>query len=470
MADLGYVEGRSIIIENRSTGGDITRGLALIDEFIARPVDVLLSPGPAAVRAIVKKTKIPVVAVALPAVQSDPDLFQSLARPGGSLTGFAAFGEEMSAKRIEMLREILPGLKKLGVMNNATDPTFSAWGAQTMQEARTAGIEPVRLGLTAASPAAVAEQIKVLADARRLKILRLLMAQPATLTQLAASLKESPAWVRHHIKALEAGGLVELAEVRTTGTVTEKFYRARSGALLLQEVILPRSRKPAVIFAGSHDLALEGLSATLAGRMTLLSIPVGSLDGLIHLRQGLCQVSGAHLLDAAGEYNAPFVRHLFPDRRMELVTLANRTQGLMLRAGNPKSMRGVADLGRQDIRFVNRNRGSGTRLWLDAELTRAGIEGQQVHGYALEVTTHSEAAALIEAGKADAALGLQAAADQHGLAFIPLFEERYDLVLSRENEKSLAPLLDHLQTADFRKQLKALGGYNPAHSGEQIQL
>ena len=165
MADLGYVEGRTIIIDAKSTGGDIGRGLALIDALIARPVDVLLSPGPAAARAIVKKTNIPVVAVALPAVQSDPDLFQSLARPGGSLTGFAAFGEEMSAKRIQMLREVVPGLKKLGVMNNATDPTFSAWGAQTMQEARMAGIEPVRLGLTVASPSAVAEQFQVLADA-----------------------------------------------------------------------------------------------------------------------------------------------------------------------------------------------------------------------------------------------------------------------------------------------------------------
>jgi len=165
MADFGYLEGGNVIIDARSTGGDVARGLALIDELIARPVDVLLAPGPAAARAIVKKTNIPVVAVALPAVQSDPDLFQSLARPGGSLTGFAAFGEEMSAKRIEMLREILPGMKKLGVMTNATDPTFSAWGAQTMQEARMAGIEPVRLGLTVASPAAVEEQIRMLADA-----------------------------------------------------------------------------------------------------------------------------------------------------------------------------------------------------------------------------------------------------------------------------------------------------------------
>lgn len=165
LAGLGYVEGRNIIVDAYSTGGDVARGLEVLDQFVARPVDVLLSPGPAAARAIVRKTKIPVVAVALPAVQSDPELFQSLARPGGSLTGFSAFGEEMSAKRIEMLREILPGLKTVGVMHNATDPTFSAWGAQTMAEARATGIEPVRLGLTAASSAAVAEQFKVLADA-----------------------------------------------------------------------------------------------------------------------------------------------------------------------------------------------------------------------------------------------------------------------------------------------------------------
>jgi len=163
--DLGYVEGRTIVIDARSANGDVARGLAIIDEFAARPVDVLLSPGPAAARAAVRKTKIPVVAVALPAVQSDPDLFQSLARPGGTLTGFAAFGEEMSSKRIQMLKEILPELRRLGVMNNATDPTFSAWGAQTMREAQSAGMEPMRLGLTAASPAAVSEQIKVLADA-----------------------------------------------------------------------------------------------------------------------------------------------------------------------------------------------------------------------------------------------------------------------------------------------------------------
>ena len=140
-------------------------GYAIIDEFVALPVDVLFAPGPAAARAVVRKTKIPVVAIALPAVQSDPELFQSLARPGGTLTGFSAFGEEMSAKRIAMLKEILPGLAKLGVMHNATDPTFSAWGDQTMADTKKLGIEPIRAGLTAPTPAQVAEQISKLAEA-----------------------------------------------------------------------------------------------------------------------------------------------------------------------------------------------------------------------------------------------------------------------------------------------------------------
>jgi putative ABC transport system substrate-binding protein len=165
LADLGYVEGRSIIVEIRTANGEIARGHAIVDEFIALPVDVLFAPGPAAARAVVRKTKIPVVAIALPAVQSDPELFQSLARPGGTLTGFAAFGEEMSAKRIAMLKEILPGLTRLGVMHNATDPTFSAWGDQTMADTEKLGIKPIRAGLTAPTPAQVTEQIRKLADA-----------------------------------------------------------------------------------------------------------------------------------------------------------------------------------------------------------------------------------------------------------------------------------------------------------------
>jgi len=301
-------------------------------------------------------------------------------------------------------------------------------------------------------------------------ILRLLMASPATLTNLARTLKQSPAWIRHHILALESANLIEVSEIRKTGRVTEKFYRAKADAFFLQEMILPKTKKPAVIFSGSHDLALEGIAEHLEKHVTLLSMPVGSLDGLINLRQGLCQISGSHLLDVSGEYNTPFVRHLFPDRDVEIVTLAYRTQGLMFVNGNLKGIREIADIAKPNVRFVNRNAGSGTRLWLDAELRKLNIPAENVNGYEKVVKTHTETAVLISANKADTALGLQAAAYQHGLDFIPLFEERYDLVLPRENEPTLLPLLDYLQTANFRTELNALTGYNSTHSGEQITL
>src|SRR5512138_1546684 len=215
--------------------------------------------------------------------------------------------------------------------------------------------------------------IKLLADPRRMDILRLLMASPATLTNLARTLKQSPAWIRHHILALQSANLVEVSEIRKTGKVTEKFYRAKADALLLQEIILPKTKKPTLIFSGSHDLALEGIADQLQEHVTLLNMPVGSLDGLVNLRQRLCQISGSHLLDASGEYNTPFVRHFFPDRDVEIITLAYRTQGLLLTPGNPKGIKKIADLARSNVRIVNRNAGSGTRLWLDKELKKLGI-------------------------------------------------------------------------------------------------
>jgi putative molybdopterin biosynthesis protein len=311
-------------------------------------------------------------------------------------------------------------------------------------------------------------QIKLLADSRRMEIVRLLMDSPSTLTQLAQTLKQSPAWVRHHILALESGDLIEVSEVRRTGKVTEKFYRAKGGAFLLQEIVLPKSKKPAVIFSGSHDLALEEIAEHLSKHIAMLSLPVGSLDGLINLRQGLCQISGSHILDETGEYNTPTVRHLLPDRNVEMVTLAYRTQGLIIARDNPKGIRNISDIARKDVKFINRNAGSGTRLWLDAELKKQNINPAAINGYDVTVKTHSEAALLISLKKADASIGLQAAAFQHELGFIPLFEERYDLVLPRENEKALSPLLDFLQTVSFRTKLNTLPGYNTAHSGEKI--
>jgi len=314
------------------------------------------------------------------------------------------------------------------------------------------------------------EQIKILADANRMNILRLLMAEPATLTQLGVMLGEHPAWVRHHVKILETAGLIEISELRVTAGVTEKFYKAKASALLLQELILPKGQKPVIIFSGSHDTAMEHIASQLSRHVTILTLPVGSLDGLVNLRQGLCHVAGAHLLDRDGEYNTPFVRHLFPDRQVGMVTLAYRTQGLIVATGNPMGIKSIADLSRQDVTFINRNPGSGTRLWLDKELSSIHLPASLIRGYEKFVHTHTESARTVKSGDADVTIGIQAAAREAQLDFIPLFEERYDLIVPGEQSRLVGPLIDHLQTASFRKELNSLTGYNTAHSGEQIPL
>lgn len=320
------------------------------------------------------------------------------------------------------------------------------------------------------------DYLKTLADSHRLAILRLLMAKAMTLSQLGQVVGEHPAQVRHHLKQLEKAGLVEMVDTRVVRGFVEKYYRARARAFLVQELILPaHSGHGTIAILGSHDLALEALARHLAQRernpLELLVLPVGSLDGLIALRQGAAQLAGCHLLDPeSGEYNLPFVRHLFPDRPVVLITLAHRQQGLIIAEGNPKGIHGLEDLVRPDVSLVNRNRGSGTRLWLDSQLRLHSIAANALQGYSREVRTHTAVAEAISQGKADAGLGLLAAAEQFGLDFIDLFEERFDLALLGEQAEDplLGPFLDFLQSSTFRSLVAGLHGYSPAHSGELL--
>jgi putative molybdopterin biosynthesis protein len=314
-------------------------------------------------------------------------------------------------------------------------------------------------------------QLRILADPRRLAILKHLMAGPASLTTLGKSLGEHPAWVRHHLKLLETAGLVYLVETRVQSGVVEKFYLSRASGYLVQELILPENTtKQVVVFSGSHDLAVELLARQLSTYIDVHTLPVGSLDGLVALRQNLCNLSGVHLLDSTGEYNLPFVRHFFPDRPMLVTTLAHREQGLMTAAGNPKGILSLADLARNDVTFINRNPGSGTRLWLDRQLRALTIPPESIHDYKNAVNTHTDCARRIKENQADVALGLRAAAHQHGLDFVPLFHERYDIVFAREQSTLLAPLLDTIQTSAFRRGMEDLTGYETMHTGEQIPL
>ena len=332
------------------------------------------------------------------------------------------------------------------------------------------------------------DHLKILADSRRLVILRLLMSEAMTLSQIGLVTGDHPAQVRHHLKQLERAGLVEMVDTRMVRGFVEKYYRARARAFLLQELILPAGASQisgqghgvggesnAIAILGSHDLALEALAGYLGQRehhpVELLVLPVGSLEGLIALRQGAARLAGCHLLDVeSGEYNLPFVRHLFPDRPVVLITLTHRQQGLLVAPGNPKAIHSLVDLRKPDVNLINRNRGSGTRLWLDRQLEALSIPVDELHGYGRGVRTHTAGAEAVSQGKADVGLGLFAAALQFNLDFIPLFEERFDLALPAEQveDASLRPFLDFLQTAAFRRLVTGLGGYNPEHSGDWL--
>jgi putative molybdopterin biosynthesis protein len=230
-----------------------------------------------------------------------------------------------------------------------------------------------------------------------------------------------------------------------------------------------------VIF-GSHDPALEMLSTRInvdSASPELAAYPIGSLDGLTALRQGLCQLSGCHLFDPVdGEYNTSYVRHFFPGQSMHMVTLAHREQGLIVASGNPHGIKDIADLSRDEIIFVNRKRGSGTRLWLDQQIDKLRLDTNEIQGYEAEVNTHVQVAETVLTGHADVGLAVLAAAQNTGLEFIPLFEERFDLVLHHEdvNNPVFSPLLEALNLGRTKNQISALAGYRTTDTGNSIQI
>jgi putative ABC transport system substrate-binding protein len=209
MRAQGMVEGQGWQFEHRHADGDALRGAGIIRDFAALPVDVFIVPGPSAARAIRRATTIPLVAIGLPPVQSDPDLFASLARPGGSVTGFASFGEEMSAKRIEFLRETIPALSAIGVMHNAADPTFDAWGRLSEASARAQGLRVLRLPLMQRDPVALAAGMRALRQegAQALVVVRDFLTSSMIEDITATALAEGIAVIGDQARFAHAGAL-----------------------------------------------------------------------------------------------------------------------------------------------------------------------------------------------------------------------------------------------------------------------
>ena len=233
-----------------------------------------------------------------------------------------------------------------------------------------------------------------------------------------------------------------------------------------------------LVCVGSHDLILDIIADMMAGGEVtetafLASSHVGSMAGLTALKRGECHIAPIHLLDEeTGVYNVSWVKNLFPDGNVSIVKGVGRIQGLIVKKDNPLEIKTIADLER--CRYVNRQRGAGTRLFLDYRLRKAGIDPAGIDGYNREAATHMAVAAAVQGGGADAGMGIASAAKALGLGFIPLGEEEYDFaVLPRFLElNSMRNFLNILKSENFHRRLKDLAqdAYTWTQAGEIIAL
>ncbi len=273
---------------------------------------------------------------------------------------------------------------------------------------------------------------------------------------------------------LQRGAGVTMALVRADGLVhiPRMSGGLEGGAPVSVELLRSLTEVEHTIVAiGSHDPALDLMATHLRRRvpgLRLASSNVGSLGGLLALLRGRAHLAGCHLLDqATGQYNIPDVRRGLPGMHVVVVNLVERVQGLMAPPGNPRGISSLADLARPDVVFVNRRRGSGTRLLLDYHLKAQGLKGNEIKGYGREELTHLAVAAAVQSGSADTGLGVLSAARALGLDFVPLLNERYDLVIPRAHYESdlLQPLLALLSDPEYRQAVAGQGGCDTSSMG-----
>jgi putative molybdopterin biosynthesis protein len=286
---------------------------------------------------------------------------------------------------------------------------------------------------------------------------------------------------------LSRGAGVITSLVRADGIV--RIPRFSEGVDTGAEVTIELYTDPAeidrtIVHIGSHDLTLDLLAQHLAettsdspspdraAQRRFVSAHAGSLGGLIALRRGEAHLAGSHLLDPeTGEYNFSYIKQYLPDVPVVVVTLLRREQGLIVAKGNPKSIASLKDLARPAVRFVNRQRGAGTRVLLDYRLKELGIAAEAVHGYQREEYTHLAVAAAVQSGVADCGLGVRAAARALDLDFVSVEWERYDLVIPQQFYESelLQPLLTLIRGESFRKVVAELEGYDSSGMGEVVR-
>jgi len=227
-----------------------------------------------------------------------------------------------------------------------------------------------------------------------------------------------------------------------------------------------------IVIIGSHDLILDVLKNELQNyspEFCLSSFHTGSMGGLLALKQGVAHLATSHLLDVqTEEYNFPYIRRLLRGHEIVVINMAFRQQGLMVPKGNPKNIRGINDLTRDDISYINRQKGSGTRVLLDYLLAKNNINPNEINGYFQEEFTHLMVASAVANQRVDTGLGIYSAARAFQLDFIPLIKERYDLIIPKKylDSNGIKKMLEIIKTNHFKEQVMGLGGYDLSQCGQ----
>ena len=270
-----------------------------------------------------------------------------------------------------------------------------------------------------------------------------------------------------------AGTVTSLSRADAIIPVARDCEGVDAGVPVRAELLRSRSQiAGSLLIIGSHDNTLELIDSLLRQvepRFSLTSAHVGSLGGLLALKRGQCHLAGSHLLDEeSGIYNRSAIREHLKGVPVMLVHLAQREQGFVVMPGNPKGIKDVSDLVRDDVSFINRQRGSGTRVLLEYELKRKGNRPEKIRGYRDEEYTHMNVAAAVLSGRADTGLGVRAAAFALHLDFVPLGTEEYDLVIPKAfaEDERIQTLLTVIRSQVFREKVTAMGGYDVSRSGE----
>ena len=267
---------------------------------------------------------------------------------------------------------------------------------------------------------------------------------------------------------MKADGMVEIPQ-GTEGYMAGEEIRVR---LLTEKQRL----KNTLVVIGSHDPLLDELADLIHRddrRVFLSSAHVGSMGGIMAVRRGEAHAAGIHLLDTeTGEYNRNYIRKYFPHGGVYLVRCVGRQQGLMLQKGNPRGITSFSDIAKDGVRYVNRQKGSGTRVLMDWLCDKYNVDRDRIYGYEREEMTHNSVAVQIAGDSADAGMGIYSTAKLYNLDFLPICVEEYDLLIPEKvwSSDMVKQLIRTLKSAEFRSRIETMGGYTLDHPGEIIDV